>query len=171
VNPQRDDDQWLYLPELRRVRRISATERGTFFLGTDFTYENIKNETKIADEDYDWTFLGWQTSDGCDCIILEGAAKSDRIAKQLRHKIVLRWVDPETWLSRRLEYWSEDGEKTRTITAHDIRQVQGIWTVHEFRAENHERDGRSIFRFSDVDYETPLGDELFSQQALQRGLP
>ncbi|MEE9254559.1 MAG: MMPL family transporter, partial [Pseudomonadales bacterium] len=45
---ERDDDQWLYLPALRKVRRISASDRGDYFLGTDFTYEDVKKEGKVA---------------------------------------------------------------------------------------------------------------------------
>ena len=47
-NADTDDDQWLYLPALRKVRRISSSDRGDYFLGTDFTYEDIKKETRIA---------------------------------------------------------------------------------------------------------------------------
>jgi len=50
----KDDDQWLYLPALRKVRRISAADRGDYFLGTDFTYEDIKLEGKVDPQDYDF---------------------------------------------------------------------------------------------------------------------
>jgi len=51
-----EDDQWLYLPALRKVRRISASDRGDYFLGTDFTYEDIKKSGKIEQQD-DSTFI------------------------------------------------------------------------------------------------------------------
>src|SRR5690606_14175570 len=57
-DPARADDQWLYLPAARRVRRISASDRGDYFLGTDFTYEDVKKQTKLALEDYDFKALG-----------------------------------------------------------------------------------------------------------------
>ena len=57
----RDDDQWLYIPAARKVRRISASDRGDYFLGTDFTYEDIRKETKVGIEDY-----SWKTSRGRD---------------------------------------------------------------------------------------------------------
>ena len=60
----RDDDQWLYLPAMRKVRRISASDRGDYFLGTDFTYEDIKKESKVSIEDYTWKTVGEEEIDG-----------------------------------------------------------------------------------------------------------
>lgn len=167
--PEREDDQWLYLPELRRVRRISAADRGQAFLGTDFTYENIKNETKIAEADYDWSTLGWQTSRDCQCIVVEGTVKTAAIGHELGHARTMWWIDTETWLLRRIEYWSAAGERQRTIVATEFDQVQGIWTQLVLTCQNHETGGVSIFRFADIDYQTSLGDDVFSQDALQRG--
>jgi len=61
----RDDDQWLYLPALKKVRRISSSDRGDYFMGTDFTFEDIKQTPEL--EDYNWTLLGSETVDGHDC--------------------------------------------------------------------------------------------------------
>ena len=59
-----DDDQWLYLPALRKVRRISASDRGDFFLGTDFTYEDIKKEQKVEINDYAFQAKGSENVEG-----------------------------------------------------------------------------------------------------------
>ncbi len=161
------DDQWLYLPEYRRVRRISASNRGESFLGTDFTYENIKNEMKVELDDYNWQTVGWQTLDDCQCIVVDGLVKSRRLAKVLGHERATRWVDSETWLTRRVEYWTGQTLE-RTITAHDIRKVDGIDTVHRLECINHATGGSTTFRFSDVAYDTDLSTGMFQQEALEQ---
>ena len=57
-DPNKDDDQWLYLPALRKIRRISSSKRGDYFLGTDLTYEEIKKEQKIEITDYNFEAKG-----------------------------------------------------------------------------------------------------------------
>ena len=58
ADPSKDDDQWLYLPATRKSRRISSSDRGDAFLGTDLSYEDMKKETKVSEEDYTFKTVG-----------------------------------------------------------------------------------------------------------------
>ncbi len=78
----KEDDQWLYLPALRRVRRISSSNRGDYYLGTDLTYEDIKLDTRISRE-FDWITLGMGDVKGTKCYHIEGTPKSKEIAEEL----------------------------------------------------------------------------------------
>jgi outer membrane lipoprotein-sorting protein len=163
-----EDSQWLYLPDLRRVRRISTRDRGSSFLGTDFTYENIKTELKVALDDYEWLPWGWQSIDGCNnCLVVEGRTKTPALSKELGHTTQRVWIDPSRFIVARIEYYDET-TRLKTVHARDIRKIQGIWTPHEMVCENHQTGGTSTFRFSDHDYSTELSDTLFSQDALRR---
>jgi hypothetical protein len=72
----KEDDQWLYLPALRRTRRISAANRGDYFLGTDLTYEDIKLATKIGANDYTFSAKGNQSMEGRTILVVEGIPKN-----------------------------------------------------------------------------------------------
>ena len=91
----RDDDQWLYLPAMRKTRRIAAADRGDYFLGTDFTYEDIKKESKVTIEDYTWKTIGEETLDGRRCYLLEATPVNQQVAKDLGYGKTLSWVDAE----------------------------------------------------------------------------
>ena len=78
---EKDDDQWLYLPALKKVRRISASDRGDYFMGTDFTFEDIKQVPEL--EDYNWSLIGSDMLDGHDVWIVEGKPKTDELKKNL----------------------------------------------------------------------------------------
>ena len=169
-NPSVDDDQWLYLPALRRVRRISASDRGDYFLGTDFTYEEIKNEQKVELSDYTFEALGTEMVDGVETLVVQGIPVSDEIADELRHSRAVWRVDPDIWMSRLTDYYDLNGNHVRTIRLERIEEIDGIDTAMQIFVQNHITGHSTRMTFSDVDYEAGVADSLFSQTRLRRGL-
>lgn len=166
----RDDDQWLYLPAMRKVRRISASDRGDYFLGTDLSYEDIKLETRVDMDDYTRRTVGEDQVDGHPCILVEALPVDAQTAKELGYGRVEQCVDSEIWFVRRARFWDPQGNPLKTTYFRDIHQVQGIWTQHLIEVENHKTGHRTRFSFREVDYQSPIGDRLFTQNALRRGL-
>ena len=164
-----DDDQWLYLPALRKVRRISSSDRGDYFLGTDFSYEDIKKESRIAAEDYTFTALGTEVVDGHLTYLVEGVPVNTEIAEELGYGRVQWRIDPKIWMSRKTEMWDVNGNPLKTIRTENIENVQGIWTSLKLSAVNHKTGHSTIFTFSDVDYQAPVDDSMFEQRSLRRG--
>lgn len=169
-DPSVDDDQWLYMPALRKTRRISAANRGDYFLGTDLTYEDIKLETRISREDYNYKTISKEIIDGSECFVLEGNPKNKSIAKELGYSKVKYWVDTKLWMLRKADSWDIAGNHLKTVTINEIKEVQGIWTYHKIVVNNHKTKHKTIFRFSDIDYKTPLDDAVFTKEALVNGL-
>ena len=165
----KDDDQWLYLPALRKVRRVSAGHRGDHFLGTDFTYEDMKLDGKLESLDYEFTIVGEERIEGVVHHHLEALPKSADIAKELGYSRNHIWVNTENWLVSKVVFWDTKGNLLKTLEVSDISLVDGIWTKHQMTMVNHQTEHRSHFTFSEVDYTTPVGDDMFSKSALQRG--
>ena len=165
----RDDDQWLYLPALRKVRRISASDRGDYFLGTDLTYEDMKKEGKMNAADYTHERKGLEEVDGHPCYAVEHVPVSEKVAKELGYGRLITYTDPEIWMTRRIEFWDPKGNHLKSLRTLDIREVDGIWTPHRFEVQNHKTGHRTVFTFSEVDYESPVDDDLFTERALRRG--
>jgi hypothetical protein len=170
AEPGREDDRWLYLPAARKVRRISATDRGESFLGTDLSYEDVKLETKLGLDDYRWATLGEEPVDGRRCLLLEGVPVDEKTARELGYGRVLLRVDAEIWLVRMAEYWDPAGRRLKTARLGDVRLVDGIWTVHRVEVENVVSGHRTNLSFHEVDYASPVDDDLFTERALARGL-
>lgn len=168
--PETDDDQWLYLPALRKVRRISASDRGDYFLGTDFTYEDIKLESRVSLDDYTRKTLGEDQVEGVHCLVLESVPVNAEVATELGYGKVQQCVDDNIWMVRRAEMWDVQGNLLKTVNFRDIRQVQGIWTQHELSVVNHKTGHQTRFVFSDVNYQDGIADSVFSKEALKRGL-
>jgi outer membrane lipoprotein-sorting protein len=165
-----DDDQWLYLPALRKTRRISASNRGDYFLGTDFTYEDIKLESKLSVEDYNYKTIGKEEIDGHEVYVVEATPIDSETAKELGYSKMKAWVDAKNWMIRKGEFWDVAGNHLKTTYIKDIRLIQNIWTGHTVEIENHKTGHKTKFTFSEVDYTTVIDDDFFTQQTLVRGL-
>jgi outer membrane lipoprotein-sorting protein len=165
----KEDDQWLYLPALRKVRRIPASDRGDYFLGTDFTYEDIKLDGKLSETDYEFDLLGSADLGGTPTWRLEARPKTDAIAEELGYSRNEFWVDKQTFIVLKAVFWDTRGEMLKMLEVSDIREIDGILTRHRLEMRNYKTGHRSIFLFSDVDYETPVKDSVYTRQALARG--
>ncbi len=167
----REDDQWLYLPALRKSRRIAAADRGQSFVGTDFTYEDLKKETKLGIHDYHWKTLGQEQVEERPCWLLEGVPVDETIAGQLGYGRVLLRVDLAWNLPVFVEYWDLANRLLKTVRLSDVREVQGIWTPHRVEARNQHTGHATVLAFEQVDYSVELDEALFTERALRRGPP
>jgi hypothetical protein len=157
------------VPALRKVRRIAASERGDYFLGTDFSYDDISHETKVSLKDYEYQNMGNELWEGVHCLLLQGIPKSETIAQELGYGRVLVWVDTSNWMLRKVEYWDVHQALLKIVTFEEIETVQGIWTAHRLHAINHQSDHQTVLEFDEVDYEKELDDALFTRNRLNRG--
>ena len=165
----RDDDQWLYLPAMRKVRRISAADRGDYFLGTDLTYEDMKLEGKLEPADFVYSVIGQKQQQGKTLIQLAGVPHNQQIAAELGYSKVQFWVDSSNWIVVATQAWDLRGKLLKSITNSDIRRVDGIWTRHLIEVLNHKTGHQTVYQFSEVNYKTLVKDSLFRKNALSRG--
>jgi hypothetical protein len=166
----RQDDQWLYLPAMRKVRRISASNRGDYFLGTDLSYEDVKLESRISVNDYIHITTGESEIDGHRCILIESTPVNQLIARELGYSKVISCVDIEIWMARESKFWDIAGNLLKTVQVKDIRLVEGIWTQHNIEVKNHKTGHSTSMIYGNVDYKTNIDDSVFTRNALKRGI-
>lgn len=167
----KDDDQWLYLPAMRKVRRISASNKGDYFLGTDLTYDDLKRDAKVSAHEYTWTAKGTETVAGKECHVVEGIPKTDDIAEELGYGKAVIYVDPASNMILQYDYWDMNGNSLKRIENQNIEQIDGIWTSNRIEVTNHKTGHGSILEFTSTTYSEPIDDGLFSDRALLRGAP
>ena len=170
ANPATEDEQWLYLPALRKTRRISASDRGDYFLGTDLTYEEMKRQNKISLQDWHFTRIGEAEIDGINTLVVEGVPISEQVADELGYGRARWHIDPATATIRRSENFDTQGNPLKTATFSSIRKVDDIWTVHEITVDNHKTGHQTHLLVTDVAYEIPLDDDRFEERSLRRGV-
>ena len=166
-----DDDQWLYLPALRKARRISASDRGDYFLGTDLTYEDMKKEGKLELGDYQFKTLSRISDNGPSLLLLESIPVNEEVSKELGYGKIHAWVDESTWLIVKSKYWDVNLNELKTLSFEEVRQIDGIWTRHLLKVVNHKTGHKTEWRLSEVDYSSGIRDQIFRRNALTRGVP
>ena len=157
----RDDDKWLYVPAMKKVRRISGATKREYFMGTDFTYDDMGNRKVDADRH---RLLGEEKVMGFDCWQVESVPyDQDDIYTKL-----LLWVDKVSYVPVRIEFYDKDG-LLKVYTAEDLRRQDGIWFVFRAQMDNVSRSHKTIMETSNLRLNTGLKDELFRVATIQRG--
>jgi len=165
------DERWLYLPAARKVRRIPASDRGDYFLGTDFSYEDMQSDLKFDLADYRFRRDGTAPWEGRELPVLLGDPVDERVARELGYGGFRALVDPQSWMPLHIAFSDPRGEPLKKVTVHELTRVDGLWTVLALEAVNARTGHRTRFRFSEVAYPATLPTRWFEPAALTRGLP
>jgi outer membrane lipoprotein-sorting protein len=163
----KDDEQWLYLPAFKQVRRIATGDKRGSFMGSEYAYIDLD---KLRVGDYRQTLKGSETVDGRDCWVIERIPASEEvITKTGYHKSVV-WVDKERNVILKQTYYNSADVLFKVMNVTRIEQVQGIWTVMESVMTDRVSGKRSTLQFRNVRYDVGLDDKLFQQRVLQSGV-
>ncbi|MDR0585516.1 MAG: outer membrane lipoprotein-sorting protein [Treponema sp.] len=161
-NESRDDDIWLYLPALKRVRRITGSGKNDDFMGTDFTYEDMGSRSLGKDT---FTLQGEALIDGAPCWAVEARAKDskDPYGRRLIH------VRKDSYVISAVDYYDRQNRLLKELRVRDIRQIDGIWTAGKMEMTNVQNKHSTLIEMSNIRYNLPLDDSLFAVTNLERG--
>lgn len=161
-NPDRDDDKWLYMPALRKVRRISGKSTNDYFMGSDFTYDDMGNRN--VDEDTH-TLTGEETINGSDCWKIESVPleKDDCYDKKIL------WIKKDAKAVIKAEYY-DDGGLIKTFTVKNLKLHNNIWTIFEMEMKNRRENHVTVMKMSDVEYNIGVKDSFFQVATISRGI-
>jgi Outer membrane lipoprotein-sorting protein len=169
-----DDDSWIFLPALKKVKRLAEADKSDAFLGSDFTYTDIKTHKR---EYWDYTMVKESdTVDGHDCWVVEGLPKKGREKKVLNetgYTKVHIWVRKDNFMKVKGTFWVKEGNKIKYFSASDIEQIAGIWTakVNKIWTTKHERvEHTTVLELANIRYNEPTDDAFFTPQRMTRGL-
>ncbi len=158
----RDDDRWLYIPAIDLVKRIATRDKRSSFVGSDFTYEDVSG--RHPDDDRH-TLVGEERLDGKEVYVIKSVPKEPRLVE---FSYYLTWIDKETFLPLKAEYYNKRGKLQRVIRAEEIKTIQGFPTVVKARAENLETGHTTEVEFLKIRYNVGIGKEVFEERFLRR---
>ncbi|MEH0020168.1 MAG: outer membrane lipoprotein-sorting protein [Desulfobacter sp.] len=160
-NPDKDDDKWLYMPALRKVRRISGESNNDAFMGSDFTYDDMGDRS--VDED-NHTLLGEEMVDGHLCWKIQ----SIPVKKETAYDKRTLWVRQDAHKTIKAEYLDAQG-LIKTFSVEDMKPHQGFWTIFKMKMENHRENHTTVMNMTNVAYDTGVSDRFFSVNTISRG--
>lgn len=157
-----EDDQWLYLPALRRVKKIAARNRSGPFVGSEFAFEDLTAEET---SNYRWRYVGESRCGERRCYELE-RFPVESWSGYSRQQV---FYDSETLRIERIEYYDRRGEHLKTLQSSQwTRHLDRHWRAGYMDMRNHQTRRRTELFWSAHDFGNGLGPDDFSTAALQR---
>ena len=168
----KDDDQWLYLPSLRKSTRISSSDKSGSFMGTDLTYSDM---TEQDPKTYDYKMLDAAANVGGEaCWKIEARPNTAKIKKETGYVKSVMWVSKDKLVPLQVKNWVRDGKKIKYIKFKDIKQVDGIWIAHKILAQTKrgkQVESRTVIGYKSFKLNQPdVKASDFNQRQLEKGL-
>ena len=160
INTQ--DDQWLYLPALKRVKRISAARRSGSFMGSEFSYEDMSSPEV---EEYTYKYLRDEPCGELTCTVTEQVPLDEKSGYS--RKVV--WQDSEEFRAWKMELYDRRGSHLKTLTFENYEQHSDeYWRAGRQIMVNHLTGASTVLNWTDFRFGTSLDDSEFTQTALRR---
>jgi hypothetical protein len=156
-DPQGEDDRWLYLPALDLVKRISAGDNRTSFVGAHYFYEDVSGRSTSEDEHK-------IVAETDEVYILKHTPIKPETVEFSSYKT---WIDKNNFLPKKIEYFNAKGEMTRLVETLEVEDVQGIATVTQSKVTNLIDGSHTLMEFRKMIYNIGLPDDLFTERALR----
>ena len=158
-----DSDNWLYMPAMKKSRRISGSNKQDDFMGSDFTYEDIGERGLSKDT---FTLLREETVNDAECYVVEAVAK-DKTEKEQRR---ILWFRKDNFILQKGEFYDRQNMLHRVLECSDIKKVNGYWTTGVMTVKNVQSEHSTVLELKDIQYDIPLDDNMFTVASLERGL-
>jgi len=156
------DDQWLYLPALKRVKRISSSNKSGPFMGSEFAYEDISSQ-EVAK--YSYKYLRDEKLDGRDTFVVERQPKY----KNSGYTKQIIWVDKEMYQPLKIEFYDRKKSLLKTLTQHDYKQyLDKFWRAGRMEMVNHLTNKSTTILWSNYAFQTGLSNRDFDKNSLKR---
>ena len=159
---QGDDDQWLYLPALKRVKRIASDNKSGPFMGSEFAYEDITSQEV---EKYTYKWLRDEQLDGKDMFVLE-RYPADKRSGYTRQVV---WMDKAEYRPMKIEYYDRKNAHLKTLVFRDYKQyLDKYWRASDMYMENHQTGKSTRLAWKGYRFGVGLTQRDFDQNALAR---
>ncbi|MBN1806036.1 MAG: outer membrane lipoprotein-sorting protein [Sedimentisphaerales bacterium] len=157
ADPDKDDDRWLYLPDLDLVRRIAAGDKRTSFVGSDFLYEDVSGRSLKED-----THELIKTTD--ELFVVKNVPKKPDTVEFGYYNVS---IDRKTYVPMKMEFYDKENKLYRVIESKKVEIIQNFPTVVKSVVSDLKTGGKTEMEFSDVKYDIDLED-IFQERYLRR---
>lgn len=156
------DDQWLYLPALKKVKRISSRNKSGPFMGSTFAFEDLSSQEI---EKYSYKLLGEEACGEWQCYVLERIPEY----KHSGYTSQVTWLDKEGYRMVKVDYYDRKKALLKTLVASDFNQYLGhYWRPGKMEMVNHLTGKSTLLEWTDFQFQTGVSERDFRSQSLKR---
>ncbi|MDG3088304.1 outer membrane lipoprotein-sorting protein [Vibrio hannami] len=156
------DDQWLYLPALKRVKRISSRNKSGPFMGSEFAYEDL---TSFELEKYDFNYVRDEAIDGVSLFVVEQKPHD----KKSGYKRQVVWLDKDEYRPHKVEFYDRKNALLKTLTFQNYElYLDKYWRAHTLEMINHQTGKSTTLKTMNIKFQTGLEENDFNKNILKR---
>ena len=167
---ERDDDQWLYLPELHKTKRIASSDKSSAFMGSDFSYADMTK--RVLDE---WKYKLLKEAEVRDhkVWLIEAMPANKTIEDRYGYTKSVLFVRQDIFMVVRAVHWVKEGKKLKYLDIKKLEQIDGIWVgteIHMKTNKGKQTTHRSVFKWHNIKFNQDLDEKLFTVRRLEKGI-
>jgi hypothetical protein len=156
------DNQWLFLPALKRIKRISSSNKSGPFVGSEFAFEDF---TSLELDKYEYRYLREEECEDFTCDVVERLPRYENSGYSRQ----VAWMDQDVFQVRKVEFYDRRGDLLKTLTMEDYRQYEnGVWRAHKLKMENVQTKKQTDLIYEDYAFGLGLSSRDFTKSRLKR---
>ncbi len=159
----KDDDQWIYLPALKKVKRISSDSKSDYFMGSDFTYDDL-GDRHPSDDTH--KILREEELNGEDCYVVESTPKDE----EYMYSKTISWIIKDKWIGLKKEFYDQDEEHLKTLIVKKFSKISGYWIISESEMKNVQKIHTTNMSLKNIKIDTGIADNKLTERMMKRGL-
>ena len=159
----KSDDQWIYLPALKKVKRISSDSKSDYFMGSDFTYDDLGDRKLDADVH---KFLKEETLNDKACYVVESVSKDE----DYMYSKTKTWIRKDNFVGMKKEFYDEDDELLKILTLKKVEKISGFWVRMHSEMKNVQKNHKTSMVLSNIKVNSGVPTSKFSERMMTRGM-
>ena len=165
-NASGNDDQWLFLPALKRSRRIASNEKSQSFMGSDFTYDDLgEQDIDLAD----YKLLRTESQGNVQLHAIESVYKTQQKIKESCYSKRIIWIDAATFMLVKTEFYGTDGKLKKVLECSDFKQFgdKKLWRPQVYTMKNLDKGTETQLRFANYKIDQGIDASRFTLRNLE----
>ena len=159
----KSDDQWIYLPAIKKTKRISSDSKSDYFMGSDFTYDDL-GDRKLENDSH--KLLREESINGKACYVVESVSKDE----EYMYSKTITWIDKSNFIGVQKEFYDEDEELLKILTIKKYVEISGFWVITNSEMKNVQKNHSTSMVLSDVQVNIGISASKFTERMMMRGL-
>ncbi len=167
---EKDDDQWMYLPELHKTKRIASSDKSTAFMGSDFSYSDMNK--RVLDE-WNYTLLKESKVGDHKVWLIEAQPRDQVVADRYGYEKSVVFIRQDIFFPIRAVHWVKEGNKIKYMEVTQLEEIDNIWIAvetHMKTTKNKRTTHKTILRRRNITFNQDLDESLFTIRSLEKGL-
>jgi len=168
-DPERDDDQWLYLPALKKTKRIASSGKSGSFMGSDLSYADMTDRPL---EYYDYTLLQESEIGGHPVWVIEAIPTHPEEIKETGYTRVIHFIRQDNFVQIRAKIWVKKGKRNKYLEVKELELIDGIWMptlITMTTKKGNKTEHKTLLRTTNIKFDQPLEFDVFTVRGLEAG--